>query len=228
ALGIAKSYDSGFELSVEAFYKKMRNVISYEEGASFFTGFASDWQTKITQGDGESYGFELFLQKKKGRTTGWLGYTLAWNNRTFPFINGGEKFPFRFDRRHDISLVLSHELSKKVSFSAAWVYGTGNAISLSTGQFQESPYFTIEVLGDKNAFRMSDYHRLDISLEFYRKKPKWERKWILSVYNTYWHRNPYYIISDTDIDPNTGEEKRVLKEISVLPIIPSIAYSFKF
>ena len=228
AIGAAKTLRNDFEISIEAFYKKMNNVVSYEEGSSFFSGFTSDWQDKITQGEGESYGLEVFLQKKQGRTTGWIGYTLAWNNRRFDFINGGEKFPFRFDRRHDVSFVLSHEVSKAISFSAAWVYGTGNAISLNTGSYRNNPGSEIEILGDKNAFRMSDFHRLDLSIEFFRKKPKWERKWIVSVYNAYWHRNPYYIISDTDFDPNTGEEKRVLKEISILPIIPSIAYSFKF
>lgn len=228
ALGVAKTLKNDYEISIEAFYKKMNNVVSYEEGSSFFNGFTSNWQDKITQGEGEAYGLEVFLQKKQGRTTGWIGYTLAWNNRTFDFINGGEKFPFRFDRRHDFSFVLSHEVSKAISFSAAWVYGTGNAISLNTGRYKDSPGSEIEILGDKNAFRMSDFHRLDLSIEFFRKKPKWERKWIISVYNAYWHRNPYYIISDTDFDPDTGEQKRVLKEISILPIIPSIAYSFKF
>ena len=228
ALGVARTLKNDYEFSVEAFYKKMNNVVSYEEGSSFFNGFTSDWEDKITQGQGEAFGLEVFLQKKQGRTTGWIGYTLAWNNRTFASINGGETFPFRFDRRHDFSFVVSHELSKAISFSAAWIYGTGNAISLNTGSYRDRPGGEIEILGDKNAFRMSDTHRLDLSIEFYRKKPKWERKWIISVYNAYWHRNPYYVISDTDFDPQTGQEKRVLKEISILPIIPSVAYSFKF
>ena len=240
AVGLAKTLLDEYEISLEGFYKQMKNVVSYKEGASFFSGFGSDWQTKVTQGDGEAYGLEFFVQKKKGNTTGWIGYTLSWNNRTFDEINGGATFPYRYDRRHDISVVVSHQLSERISISGAWVFGTGNAISLPTARYSvdvyvfDDPsfyykYFSeVEVLGDKNAYRMSDYHRLDLSIEFFKKKKKFERKWIISVYNTYWHKNPYYMIRDTDIDPQTGKEKQVLKEISILPIIPSVAYSFKF
>ena len=240
--GVARTLWDEYEFSVEGFYKQMKNVVSYKEGASFFNGFASDWQTKITQGDGEAYGAEVFLQKKKGNTTGWIGYTLSWNNRTFDEINGGKTFPFRYDRRHDISVVVSHQFTKRISASAAWVYGTGNAISLPVTKYQTQQTWAtgdpnqpfvfwndeVELLGDKNAFRMSDYHRLDLSIEFFKKMKKHERRWIFSVYNAYWNKNPYYIISDTQIDQTTGESKDVLKEISILPIIPSFSYSFKF
>ena len=231
AIGAAKTINDKFEISVEGFYKQMKNVISYKEGASFFNGFGTDWQTKITQGEGEAYGMEFFLQKKKGRTTGWVGYTLSWNNRTFSEINGGETYPFRYDRRHDLSVVVSHQLNDKISFSGAWVFGTGNAVSLPTARYSTgengSPWDTgfndVEVLGDKNAYRMSNYHRLDLSVEFMKKKTKFERKWIISVYNAYWNKNPYYLFAEEN-----GAGKRVLKEISILPIIPSVSYSFKF
>ena len=88
-------------MSLEGYYKQMHNVISYKEGASFLFGLENDWQDKVTQGEGESYGAELFVQKKFGRTTGWLGYTLSWNYRQFDEINGGRRYPFRYDRRHD-------------------------------------------------------------------------------------------------------------------------------
>ncbi len=236
AIGAAKTINDKFEISVEGFYKQMKNVVSYKEGASFFTGFGTDWQTKITQGDGEAYGAEFFIQKKKGRTTGWIGYTLSWNYRTFPEINGGETYPFRYDRRHDLSIVASHQLNDRISFSGAWVFGTGNAVSLPTARYSTSgnsaPWGTwfndVEVLGDKNAYRMSNYHRLDLSVEFIKKKKRFERKWIISVYNAYWNKNPYYLFAEENYDSATGTSKRELKEISILPIIPSVAYSFKF
>jgi len=236
AFGAAKTINDKFEVSVEGFYKQMKNVVSYKEGASFFTGFGTDWQTKITQGDGEAYGAEFFVQKKKGRTTGWIGYTLSWNYRQFPDINGGQRYPFRYDRRHDLSVVVSHELNDRIAFSGAWVYGTGNAISLPTARYSVSggsyswgTFFSdVEVLGDKNAYRMSDYHRLDFSVEFRKQKAKFERKWIISVYNAYWNKNPYYLFAERVYDSNTQTYKRELKEISILPIIPSVTYSFKF
>ena len=236
AVGAAKTFGDGFEVSLEAYYKNMNNVLSFKEGASFLFGLESDWQDKVTQGKGESYGLEFFVQKKKGKTTGWIGYTLSWNNRTFRDINGGKTFPFRFDRRHDISLVVSHEINDKISLSGAWVYGTGNAITLPITQYPiDSPIYDwniIETNGEKNAFRMSDYHRLDLSVEFYKKKRKYERWWVISVYNTYWNANPYFVYSDRQVkrDPNGNiiEDKKVFKEVSVLPIIPSVAYKFKF
>lgn len=241
ALGVAKTINDDYELSIEGYYKEMNNVISFKEGASFLFGLENDWQSKVTQGDGESYGLELFFQKKRGRTTGWIGYTLSWNYRQFDEINSGRRFPYRYDRRHDVSIVVNHDFSEKIGLSAAWVYGTGNAITLNTITYPEyaypgfgdSPYFSeIETGGEKNAFRMSNYHRMDLSIEFRKKKPKWERKWVVGVYNAYYHRNPYYVIADTEyIRDSQGqivEEKPVFKEISILPIIPSVSYQFKF
>ncbi|HMQ60536.1 MAG TPA: TonB-dependent receptor plug domain-containing protein [Flavilitoribacter sp.] len=239
ALGAAHTFKNDFEISVEAYYKQMKNVLSYKEGASFLFGLENDWQEKITQGDGETYGLELFLQKKVGKTTGWLGYTLSWNWRDFDEINGGKRFPFRYDRRHDISLVLSHDFSDRITLSTTWVYGTGNAVTLNTfryptevNNFGNYPYFyEVESGGQKNAFRMTDYHRLDLSVEF-RKPKRWgERKWVIGVYNAYFHRNPYYIIAQNETTQNpdgTYQEKRVFKEVSILPLIPSVSYGFKF
>jgi len=244
ALGAARTFGEDYEVSLEGYYKQMHNVISYKEGASFLFGLENDWQEKVTQGDGESYGLELFIQKKRGRLSGWLGYTLSWNYRQFDEINSGRRFPFRYDRRHDASLVLNYEMDENVTFSAAWVYGTGNAVTLNTFRYPHDVYggggfpnpfvgnAEIESGGRKNAFRMSDYHRLDLSFQFNKKKPKWERTWVLGVYNAYYHRNPYYMTLDKEFifDEETGKyyEKRRFREVSILPIIPSVSYQFKF
>ena len=190
----------------------------------------------MTQGDGEAYGLEFFLQKKRGKTTGWVGYTLSWNNRTFPEINGGETYPFRYDRRHDLSIVVAHDLNERISISGAWIFGTGNAVSLPTARYSvggnnwggPTNFQDVEVLGNKNEYRMSNTHRLDLSVEFKKKKKNYERKWIISVYNAYWNSNPYYLFAEEDYNPATGTTTRRLKEISILPIIPSLSYAIKF
>lgn len=240
ALGFAKTFRSDYEISLEGYYKGMNNVISYKPGESFLTDFIdafgdTEWETKITQGKGKSYGAELFLQKKKGKTTGWIGYTLSWNWRKFDDINGGDWFPFRYDRRHDLSIVISHQFNKKFSLSGTWIYGTGNAITLPTYkylqpiaelQYYYEPYF--EGLGDKNGYRMTDYHRLDLSIEI-KTSPKWgEGNWSFGVYNAYWHKNPYYIFRDDQYDWETGETTTQFREVSILPFIPYISYNFKF
>lgn len=234
AAGVARTLWEEYEFSLEGYYKQMDNVISFKEGASFLFGLDSDWQDKVTQGEGESYGLEVFLQKKQGRTTGWVGYTLSWNWRQFDEINGGERYPFRYDRRHDISVVVNHDFTPRIGISGAWVYGTGNAVTLNTFSYPTEVYpggsqnffQEIESGGTRNAFRMSSYHRLDLSLEFRKQRPKWERKWVISVYNAYSRRNPYFIQSS--LETENGQTRRVFKEISILPIIPTVSYQFKF
>ncbi len=248
AAGVARTFWDNYEISLEGYYKQMDNVISFKEGASFLFDIGSDWQDKVTQGKGEAYGMEFFIQKKKGKTTGWIGYTLSWNNRQFDDINGGKVYPFRYDRRHDIAVVASHDFTDRLTATAAWIYGTGNAITLPIYTYPTSldiysypgpdgqPIIEtysneVQSLGQKNDFRMSDYHRLDIGIEWRKKRPKWESKWVFSVYNTYWHKNPYYVTATTDRTFENGvlvDSKRVFKEISILPIIPSISYGFKF
>lgn len=234
AAGVAKTFKDDYELSIEAYYKKMENVISYNPGESFFNDAfgETDWESKVTQGLGETYGMEFLLQRSFGRLTGWIGYTLSWNWRQFDNINGGEKFPFKYDRRHDFSIVATYRLSDKVTISGNWIYATGNAITIPNFKY---PYFRsgdgewsydyeIENIDKKNSFRMSDSHRLDLSVEFHKKKKHWERTWVIGVYNAYNHKNPFFIFPDYDFT----QDKTVFKEVSLLPFLPSVAYQFKF
>ncbi len=227
AVGIATTLKNHIELSVEGYYKKMNNVISYKEGANFFNTEES-WEDKITQGTGTAYGIELLLQKKKGKTTGWIGYTLAWNFRQFDDINNGREYPFKFDRRHDFETVVVHRFSEKIHLSSTWVYGTGNAISLPEATYSTYSLYggtqTVDVIGSKNSYRMPSYHRLDIGVEFIKKKKWGERAWILGVYNAYMRANPFFIYKGYDFDTN----KTQYNQISLLPLVPSVSYRFKF
>ena len=226
AIGIATTFKKNIEFSVEGYYKKMDNVISYKEGASFLE-INKDWEEKIVQGEGTAYGMEVLLQKKQGQTTGWIGYTLAWNNRQFNAINSGKEFPYKFDRRHDFEAVVMHEISKKIHLSATWVYGTGNAISLpevSYTSYSASGYNNITILGDKNSYRMPAYHRLDLGAEFIKKTSWGERAWIFGVYNAYMQSNPFFVYLGEDYEDN----KKSYKQVSLIPLIPSVSYRFKF
>ncbi|MBT33644.1 MAG: TonB-dependent receptor, partial [Thalassobius sp.] len=231
ALGGAKSFNNGFEMSIEAYYKEMKNLVAYKEGASFLE-VDTDWETQVTSGNGESYGFEFLFQKKQGKTTGWIGYTLAWSNRQFDELNFGRKFPYKWDRRHDISIAIVHEWKPKIDLSVAWVYGTGNSITLPIGRYEtlrtQTPLFVdrtlnsyydyseIDYYGERNGYRMRSYHRLDVNLAF-KKQKKWgERIWSLGVYNLYSRKNPYYI--DIGYDYKTDKQKFV--QYSLFPIIP--------
>ncbi len=230
--GIAHTFPQGIELSVEGYYKKMDNLIAYKEGASFLLD-GSSWENKVTQGEGWSYGSEFFLRKKRGQTTGWLGYTLSWTNRRFDEINFGKKYPFKFDRRHDLALFVAHRFSDRLSVSSNWVYGTGSALSLPIREFDRLNNTVTGGLNDygsKNSFRLRPYHRLDFSISYFKKGKRGDHTFNLSIYNAYNRRNPYYITTDfAEFDEgDTRNDVEVFKEVSLLPIIPSLRWDFKF
>ncbi|TGE14327.1 TonB-dependent receptor [Hymenobacter elongatus] len=217
-----------YELSFESYYKPMQNLIEYREGASFLGTVDNKWEDKVTSGQGWAYGGELFLQKKSGRTTGWIGYTLAWSTRKFPELNQGRLYPYKYDRRHDATLVVIHKFSPTFTLSGTWVYGTGNATTLSQGRYLLAPFEQYEEYGERNSYRMRAYHRLDLDLSKTKKKKWGEVVNSFSLYNAYSRRNPYYMYLSRDFDSQTQTDKSVYKQISLFPIIPSFSKSFKF
>jgi hypothetical protein len=217
AAGLAYTHSSGAELSLEGYYKEMNGVIEYKEGASFL-GSSTRWEDKIERGNGRSYGAEVFAQKKKGRFTGMVGYTLSWTTRQFGALNGGTPFPFRYDRRHDFKVAAVYRISPRIELSAEWLYGSGNAITIPIGTYNGPNGQEIELYGSRNGYRMPSYHRGDISARFSKQMKHHERAWIIGAYNVYNRKNPFYIYRDgTDF-----------KQVSLFPIIPSISYQFKF
>lgn len=224
AAGLAYNLNDKYEFSIEGYYKTMRNVIDYAEGASYLDP-TSNWENKVEVGKAKSYGAEFFIQRKKGRTTGMLGYTLSWTNRQFDNINFGNTFPYRYDRRHDIKIAVVHQLTKKIEVSADWVYGTGQAISLPTEKYIDANGNEVLTYKERNGFRMPANHRMDISISFNKQKKKWSRSWIISVYNVYNRFNPFYIYLG---EKNAPPFDPVFKQVSLFPIIPNISYQFKF
>ena len=231
-----------FEFSLEGYYKNMSDLITLK-GGSRITGF-DDWRTKIdSNGLGRSYGLELFLQKKKGKTTGWIGYTLSYSERKFENINFGKWYPYKYDRRHDISIVLAHKINERIDFGLTWVYGTGNSITFADARYPSigvnglnsslnigNSQNEIEYFPSRNNLRMDAYHRLDFGVNFHKIKKWGKRTWSLGVYNAYSRKNPYYIYIDesTQLVNNEIVNNRVAKQVSLFPIIPSVSYKFKF
>ncbi|KAA3609350.1 MAG: TonB-dependent receptor [Calditrichaeota bacterium] len=232
ALGLAHTFaDKKLEASLEGYYKKMENLVSYKEGANF-VGLDELWEDKITAGKGESYGIELFLQRKQGKTTGWLGYTLSWSNRQFEELNFGNEFPYRYDRRHDLSLVVNHKIRSGIELSGTWVFGTGNSISLPSAtytgfvdysEFLGEYFGEIKYYSERNGSRMRAYHRLDLSIRFVKGSTERKHVWAFGVYNAYNRKNPFfYFFSEEE------NSTPVVKQASLFPIIPAISYSYSF
>ena len=219
------------EVSLEGYYKTMNNLITYEAGYSNLQSTES-WENSIeTGGEGESYGLELFIQKQKGKTTGWIGYTLSWSNRKFDNINQGNWYPYKYDRRNDLSIVLNHKVNDKWDLGVTWVYGTGNAITfprstyfstLQSGRNDNFYVWNIESYGDRNSVRLPSYHRLDFGVNRHSQKKNYKGTWSFGAYNLYNRKNPFFAYLAYQ---NT---RRVAKQVSLFPIIPSVSYRIQF
>lgn len=237
SLGVRWSINNAWAFSVEGYYKKMKDILEYSESASFFEN--ESWQDRVEQGNGESYGLEFLLEKSKGKITGWLAYTLAESTRTFDNINNGETFPYKYDKRHDLNIVLNYELNESWSINAVWTYKSGNAETLGVIKYPSNLGFlggnstsSDDIISQKrNDYRMSAYHRLDISANWTKKKEKCEHQVSLGIYNAYNRENPYKIsLFDASVQtPNGGYvDTKVIKEKSLFGILPALTYTIKF
>jgi hypothetical protein len=234
ALGYYNNFkDNAYESSVEIYYKPMYNQIEFKPGTQLF--FNQNLESAVIPGKGLSYGIEFFLKKKFGSTTGWIGYTWSRTTRQFAELNDGQPYFYRYDRTHDVSVVLTQVLSKKWSFNFVFVFGTGNAITLPNGrmpfrvgydrQTNEPKFVFIDLYDKINSYRLPSYHRADISFTYVHKKTeKWESAWNFSVYNVYNRANPYFVYFVPDI------EKQEVKAYMVylFPILPAVTWNFKF
>lgn len=229
AAGLFKNFkDNTYETSVEFYFKQMRNQIEYEDG--YVPSTLEDTENFFTFGDGWSYGGELFVNKAKGRLTGWVGYSLSWTWRKFKALNDGKKYPAKFDRRHDMSIVAMYELSKKWKLSATFVYGSGNSATLPERFYIINGILTQEY-SRINAYRLPAYHRLDLSAILTPKKNerrKWKSEWVFSVYNAYSRKNPYFIYFDQTGSPYNGTLEIQAKQVSLFPIIPAVTWNVRF
>ncbi|HEX5002529.1 MAG TPA: TonB-dependent receptor [Bacteroidia bacterium] len=245
AVGYFRNFkENVWETSVEVYYKDLKNQIEYKEGAQPEDDIKNNQDNNFVFGTGWSYGAEFFVKKAKGKFNGWIGYTWSKTERKFADLNKGMTFPAKYDRRHDISLVLVYNLSKKWTFGATWVYATGNSMTLPVSRaFFNGPIDLTQLngsnpttsgqiyyeYGDRNSYRMAAYHRLDISATLYvKKKKRFESSWNFSIYNVYSRMNPYFIYLDEKVDDSTNTLKLQAKQVSLFPIIPSVTYNFKF
>lgn len=236
-------------ITLEGYYKWSKNNLGYKPGASFLLlddptdAQSFTWQDNVTAGEGKSYGVELLVQKKTGKLSGWIGYTLSWTKLRFDEINFGEYFWARYDRRHDISIVAIYKLRENITLSGTWIYGTGSAITLPLGEFpatnwspltqyiQDNQYYyeyynMVTDYGEVNSFRMKAYHRFDVAVQFHKQMKRHKRTWEFGFYNAYSRKNPFFYFIENEYDGQSSISK--LKQVSIFPIVPSITYNIVF
>lgn len=219
-------FDNKLETSVEVYYKDLSNQIEY--GAEFVPELGRDIEESFVFGDGRSYGAEFFVRKSRGDVTGWIGYTLSWTWRYFDDLNEGERFPATYDRRHDLSAVVSWDLNERWTLASVFVYGTGQATTVPVSTYIIEGDLVNEY-GDRNGFRLRPYHRLDFSATYSPIKQR-DFDWDLnfSVYNIYNRKNPFFIYYDIEGEVLEGEVSIAAKQVSLFPVIPSVTWNFKF
>ena len=234
AAGVFYSWRSLIDFSVEGYYKWMNNLLEYKPGSTFL-GSSTGWENMVCMGRGYAYGLEFLAQKTVGKLTGWVGYTWSRTIRQFDTpgeeLNGGRPFPAKYDRIHDISITLQYKHSDRFDAGITWVYATGNTATLAMQQISVDNYYgAVDFVESRNNFRLPSYHRLDLSVNFHKKKKYGIRTWNISIYNAYNRQNPFMIYPKQSIrvDSQGVEYSTVLMQRSLFPIIPSISYIYKF
>jgi len=212
-----------YQLSVEIYYKAMQNQIDYKTGANLLLN--EKVERELLYGVGKAYGAEFLIEKKEGKLTGWIAYTLARSLKQIDGINKGKWYPARQDRIHDLSIVAIYQLNSKWTFSANWVYYTGNAITFPAGKYYYDGSIA-NLYTERNGYRMPDYHRLDVGATWVLAQRKhYYSELNFSVYNAYAHKNPYSYIFSEDRD-HPGQTKTTM--VYLFSAIPSISWNFKF
>jgi hypothetical protein len=230
SLGFYKNIDGNtYELSLEGYYKKSKNILDYKVGADLLLN--KSIETEILQGEGKAYGIEFLIKKTKGNFNGWLGYSYSRSfvkfdgNFNEERINNGDFFPSNFDKPHDFSLVANYKLTKRFSFSANFAYQTGRPITYPVGNYTYSGADYV-LYSDRNKFRIPDYYRLDIGLNIegnHKIKKFVHSFWNISIYNILGRNNPYSVFFVTE----NGKIKAYQSSIFSIPV-PTITYNFKF
>ena len=222
SIGIfAMTPSQSYDFSLEAYYRKVKNVLDYRDGKSFSSEI--EIERLVLPGEGKGYGFELAARKNNGRLTGWLAYTLSWSKTRIDGINGNRWYHANNDRRHDINIVGMYQLSRRWSLNAAWVFNSGQAFTAPSGKYQIEDNW-IYYYAERNGYRAPDYHRLDVSAVWAKKYKRSIHEWSISIYNLYNHYNPFLINFE---DSENGNKTRAV-QYSLFGIVPSVAFNIKF
>ncbi len=235
SIGYFRKIDIGksqFDFSLETYYKDMRNIVEYKDGAELI--FKENIETELIAGLGRAYGLEVLFRKNNGKLTGWIAYTWARTERLIKGqfvgeqINSGEWFPSNYDKTHDISIVATYQINEKWDVGAVWVFQTGRPITPPSGR-GEFEGIVYPIYFDRNSARTPNFHRLDLSANYTpNPKPdgKWESSWAFSIYNAYNRRNPYSVFFRQNQDLSFVTEAIQLSIFG--SIVPAVTYNFKF
>lgn len=235
SLGFSTNRIKNYNFEIEGYYKWMEDVIRFKEGVSFLSSDSYNWEELIIAGKGRAYGVEFMAEKKSGKVTGIASYTLAWSERQFDELNSGKWFPFKYDRRHDFSILAEYSFPEKYmrqkSISIGFTLQSGNNLSIPdteikgvvpdgfAGGYDSHYWEQRQTFNNPNNFKMPVFHHLDIGYTIKQKKTNTKSiTWNFSIYNVYNRMNPWFYY----------REEGKVKQYSLFPIMPSIGFTYKW
>lgn len=224
SLGVFHTSRNGmFEHSLELFYKEMQNIIDFKDHPDLILN--ETLEREIRTGRANARGIELMTRWNGALFNGWVGYTLSRSERQSDDINDGKTYLSPYDHTHDFSVFLNLQMSPRVKLSGNWIYYTGAPVTLPVGRFEIGGEL-VALYSDRNAERMPDYHRLDLSLTIgSKKKTAWRGEWVFSVYNAYGRKNAWAINFVEDENNRYGLKAQ---KTYLFSVVPSISYNIKF
>jgi len=237
AVGYFRNFKQNeYEVSVEAYYRKLQNVVEYKNGAQILLN--QHLETDLLSAEGYTYGIEFYAKKSSGALTGWISYTFSRSmlktdgTANEEQINRNQYYPSNFDKPHNLVLNANYHLSRRWRVSGTFVYNTGRPVTLPELKFYSEGKQLI-YYSDRNKYRLPDYHRLDIAITYgenLRLKKMWKGSWTLSIINVYGRNNAYsvyYAQEDSRVYNTTGKTSMYKMYIIGIPL-PTLTYNFTF
>ena len=227
AIGYNQKIKRQFDLSINSFYRSMKNLIEYPYGLTQFNEITS-FKNDFVIGKGESYGLEFMFKKDLGKFKGWISYTLSWSDRQFDKLNNGERYFAKYDRRHNLAIVGTYDINAKWDFGMTQIFSSGSRFTTPTSWYfiNNNP---VKEYGKYNNAQMPNYIRTDLSVSYYLVKTRLKESAInFSIFNTFNIENPIYTVLNVIVDENRQKIEVKPERKTLYSILPSISWRFKF
>lgn len=226
SLGYFRTFNkNSLEFSTEVYARKFTNSIDFKDHAQLLLNKNLEGELRV--GKARAYGIEMMLKKNSGKLTGWVSYNYSRVEKQIETINNDNWYNAKQDKPHDISIVASYAVNDRISIGTNFVYSTGTPVTFPTGRYFYRGV-NVPIYSERNASRLPDYHRLDLSMTIQSKENKHRRlqtECVISIYNAYARKNAFAInFKEEDNQPGVTYASKQ----SIFSIVPSITYNIKF
>lgn len=212
--------------SIEAYRKNYTNLSEYTLRFESDLRSGTYYNENFYTGMGYAQGVEFLAQQKIGKVQGWASYTLAEVKNKFD-VYGTSYYPAAQDVRHEFKFVTLYNV-KRWNFSVTYIYATGRPYTAPLGGYQltllDGSTRDYVAVGEKNAFRLPHYERLDASISFELRNKNGNNigNIAASVFNILNRKNVWYK------EFQMSEGNVVETDINYLGITPNVSLTLNF